>query len=178
MNKKKSMAWEEYRLNEENILKYDSVIFNIKFWSISTFGVLLTIHFTKILISQAGADFLSKSICPLISIVITVSYWLIDYFFKRFQNFSITRNRLLDIFINDYPEKSNYRIPNNLFLYEDLTKHEKEILVSRGFIRKDIGKKIRYKQKFFDFKLLFKLHTCLLYLIQIISSTIILVFAL
>src|SRR5262245_60692732 len=104
-DKKVGMAWEEYKMLSDIILRFDQIIFNIKTWSITTFGALLTIYFTKPLAGQQPESVLY------IHITVTLLYWGTEYMYKRFQSFHITRSRLLDIFLNNVDQYDFYRVP-------------------------------------------------------------------
>lgn len=155
-------AWDEYKLLANNILKFDSLIFTIKAWSITTFGALLAIYFTKV----------ASETVLLIQIVMSIFYWVLDYVNKRFQSFQITRSRLLDLFLNEEIESEGYRIPDVLFLNSYDSEKEQRILSRRGFIMNEGG---HYTQKGMRWKMFFSPQTSLLYLGQIACVIVVLI---
>ncbi len=160
---KVEMAWSEYKMLADNILKFDNLLFMIKSWSITTFGALLAIFFTK----------MGNEAILYLQIAMSFLFWVTDYIYKRFQSFQITRSRLLDIFLNNSDSYEEYRVPDVLFKNAYSSLEEQEILKGRGF---RLGKQFVYSQRAIRAKLFFGPQTSLLYICQIFGAIIILVF--
>lgn len=154
-------AWDEYKMLADTILKYDNLIFIIKSWSITTFGALMTVYFTKL-----GSDAIL-----FLEIILTIFYWVTDYIYKRFQSFQITRSRLLDLFLNGDVSTDSYRVPDVLFRNTYTSDHEQKILKHRGFA---LNKEDIYSQRIIRLKLFFSPQTSGLYLGQILSVIVVL----
>jgi hypothetical protein len=161
------MAWEEYKLIENNIVKFDRIIFTIKILSIIISLILFTIYLIKPAGSSAEYEILLY--CNIISAFL---FWCLNYFYKHVQNFPITRDRLLEEFINNTEKYKHYRIPNHTFLYNSLTDDERKILTKRGF---KLGKNNKFKQKLFNFNSFLHFDTSLLYLFLIACTVIFIV---
>ncbi len=163
LDKKIEMAWDEYKILADSIIKYDDLMFKVKSWSIATFGVLLSIYFTKIT---------DKKIL-FFQILISLLYWQTEYIYKKFQSFKITRSRLLEIFLNNIDRYEDYRIPDLLFKNSYAFPDENKILKKRGFIPGELS---FYSQKIVQIKMFFSPQVSLLYICQIFCSIVIIVF--
>ena len=166
-DKKVALAWEEYKLENDIILRFDQIIFNIKSWSITTFAALLAIYYSK----QQPA---SPHAVLYLHIATTLLYWFLEYMYKRFQSFHITRSRLLDIFLNAYASYESYRVPDNLFRNKYEAPEEQAILEGRSFRPRDDG--TGYQQHLIRWRFALNPQTSAIYLFQIICSAILIVF--
>lgn len=165
--KKITMAWEEYKLEADVILRFDQIIFNIKSWSITTFAALLTIYYTKPLSGH-------PHIILYLHIAITLLYWFLEYMYKRFQSFHITRSRLLDVFLNSFNDYDTYRVPDNLFLNKYDKFDEQAILLGRGF--RPNKNRVGYRQSAIRWRFALNPQTSAIYLFQIAASITLILF--
>ena len=157
------MAWEEYKFLADVVLKFDQIIFSIKQWSVTTFSALLAIYYTKPLPGH-------PNLVLWLLIAITCLYWAMEYMYKRFQSFHITRSRLLDVFLNNAEQYETYRVPDNLFLNRYDAADEKNILTGRGFVRTD--PEARYSQQAWRWQFALNPQTSAIYIFQIACSLI------
>ena len=166
-DKRVGMAWEEYKLETDLILRFDQIIFNIKSWSVTTFAALLAIYYTKPLPGN-------PRIILYLHIATTLLYWFLEYMYKRFQSFHITRSRLLNVFLGSFTEYDTYRVPDNLFMNRYERAEEQRILQGRNFRLNSAG--TGYVQSAFRWQFALQPQTSAIYLFQIACSTILMVF--
>lgn len=156
-DKRVEMAWDEYKILSDNIIKFDNILFIVKSWSITTFGAVLTIYFSKTTCSN-------PKILLILAACLSILYWSVDYMYKRFQSYQIARSRLLNYFLNNLQEFKDYRVPDLFFQNIYLSKDEQETLKRQGFI--PIGNSM-YSQRPFRLELFLRPQTSMLYLAQI-----------
>jgi hypothetical protein len=144
------MLWSEFEMVQNKIIEFDKIIFQIKTWSITLFSATIWFYFEK---NNHYLFLFLITFAPFF-------FWFLDYRYKCFQNYSITRGLLIQGFFNS---------PKNADLFEKKISGYDEYRIPdidvRGKYNEDWEKIILEKRA--QSRLLFKIHTCSFYLIQI-----------